>query len=101
VPSRKESFCQVALEAQSCGVPVLAFSIGGLKDILINKITGYLIKPYDLDSFASTINKFIENKKDHSVLKVNARKRVETFFSMSSVAKKYINIYRKILKLDN
>ena len=101
VPSRQEAFCQVALEAQSCGIPVLAFSVGGLKDILEHKTTGYLIEPFNTESFALSIKNFIENNKNNLSIKTNARKRVETLFSMSSVAKKYIKIYRKVLNLDN
>lgn len=100
VPSRQEAFCQVALEAQSCGVPVLAFSVGGLRDILEHNITGYLIEPFNIESFALCIKNFIENKKNNSGIKNSARRRVEALFSMSSVAKKYIKIYNKVLKFD-
>ena len=99
VPSRQESFCQVALEAQSCGVPVVAFSVGGLKDIIEHNITGYLIKPFDVESFSLNIKNFINNKKNNFIIKDNARKRVKRLFSMPSVARKYINVYRKILKV--
>jgi glycosyltransferase involved in cell wall biosynthesis len=99
VPSRQESFCQVALEAQSCGTPVIAFSVGGLKDIIEHNITGYLIKPFDVEFFSMSIKNFINNKKKNFIIKDNARKRVERLFSMPSVAKKYINIYKKILKI--
>ena len=40
VPSRIESFCQMASEAQACGVPVVAFQVGGLIDIVGHKETG-------------------------------------------------------------
>jgi glycosyltransferase involved in cell wall biosynthesis len=47
MPSRLETFGQVALEAIACGSPVVAFSTSGLKDVISHKITGYLAKPYD------------------------------------------------------
>lgn len=99
VPSRQESFCQVALEAQSCGVPVLAFSVGGLKDIIDHNNTGYLINPFDTDSLAFYLDKFLSNINNHLHMKVNARKRVEKLFSMPSVAKQYVSVYKKILKI--
>ena len=43
IPSRIESFGQTAAEAQSCGTPVAAFNIGGLKDIITHNKNGILI----------------------------------------------------------
>jgi len=99
VPSRQESFCQVALEAQSCGIPVLAFSVGGLKDIVDHNNTGYLINPFDTNSLAFYLDKFLINTKKNLHMKINSRKRVENLFSMSSVAKQYVSVYKKILKI--
>lgn len=47
MPSRLETFGQVALEAIACGSPVVAFRTSGLKDVISHKITGYLAKPYN------------------------------------------------------
>ena len=55
VPSRVESFCQTASEAHACGTPVVAFDIGGLKDIVDHKKTGYLAKPFDPIDLANGI----------------------------------------------
>ena len=97
VPSRQESFCQVALEAQSCGVPVIAFSVGGLKDIVEHKVTGYLIEPFNTDSFALAIKNFIKDKENYINFRKNSRKRAESLFSMSKISKQYLDLYKKIL----
>ena len=55
VPSRVESFCNTACEAHSCGIPVVSFGVGGLKDIIQNKETGYLAEPFDFKDFSEGI----------------------------------------------
>lgn len=98
VSSRQESFCQVALEAQSCGIPVVAFSIGGLKDIIQHKKTGYLATAFNINEFSFYLNNCLNKPKKLLKMSRKARQRVLSLFSMRSVGKKYINLYKKILK---
>ena len=60
MPSRVESFCNTACEAQSCGIPVLSYEVGGLIDIINHKKTGYLASPFDIKDFAA-VSEFISN----------------------------------------
>lgn len=96
VPSRIESFCQVAVEAQSCGTPVICFSIGGLIDVIEHENTGFLVHPFDIDAMASYIKNYL--KDEHKFLKFNheSRNRAVKLFSKSSIAKKYINLYETL-----
>lgn len=52
VPSHTESFGLVALEAQASGVPVVGSAVGGLKSIVRNGYTGYLVEPGSSVAFA-------------------------------------------------
>jgi len=52
-----------------------------------------------VESFSLSVKNFINNKKNNFIIKDNARKRVKRLFSMPSVARKYINVYKKILKV--
>lgn len=56
VPSRSESFGLVALEAAACGIPVVAASVGGLRTVVEDDVTGFLVESRDPAEFASRVD---------------------------------------------
>lgn len=59
VPSRSESFGLVALEAAACGVPVVASSVGGLRTLVIDGRTGFLVDRRDPAAKAAKIDELL------------------------------------------
>ena len=59
VPSRSESFGLVALEAAACGAPVVASDVGGLRTIVADGQTGFLVEPRDPEAFASAVDRLL------------------------------------------
>jgi len=64
VPGDVEGFGIVALEAGSCGLPVVASNIQGLRDAVINGKTGYLVEEGDVDGFMERIKMMNLKKED-------------------------------------
>ena len=63
MPSRSESFGLVALEAAACGVPVVAASVGGLRTLVQDGVTGYLIEERNPADYAAAVNRILGDEK--------------------------------------
>ena len=97
VPSTMDNLPQIGTEAQSCGVPVAAFDCSGMPDIVKDKETGYLAKPYDFDELAYGINWIISNKIIKEEMRENSRKNALLNWSPYTVSKAYKKLFDEIL----
>ncbi len=96
VPSLQENLPNTIMESLSCVTPVVAFDVGGNSDMIEHKLNGYLAKPFDTDDLARGIE-WILNNENYDKLCQNAREKVLKEFDSKVVAKKYIELYEKIL----
>ncbi len=92
-PSLQENLANTVMESLSCGTPVVAFDVGGMRDMISNHDNGYLIKPFSIDEYVDAIEMAanIHGRKDIS-LKTQRR------FSQKHIAERYINLYISLLK---
>jgi len=60
-PGIRESLGMVYLEAQSCGLPVVAFADGGVPEVVADEVSGYLVRPFDVSGFNQAIVRLVED----------------------------------------
>lgn len=75
VPSLTESFGLVALEAQASGLPVVAAAVGGLLDIVADRVTGYLVPGRDPADYADRLARILSDSSLRRTMGDNARDR--------------------------
>ncbi|OJV42949.1 MAG: hypothetical protein BGO29_07230 [Bacteroidales bacterium 36-12] len=97
VPSLSENLSNAIMESLSCATPVLAFNIGGHSDMIDHQQNGYLAEPFSPESMAEGINWCLKNNKS-GVLSNNARQKVLENFTEEIVGKRYLEVYKRVMK---
>ena len=97
--SKWEGFPNVILEAMVCAVPVISTDIDfGPREMIDNGKTGFLVPNDDPETLASQIQYVLENRKGEAIKEIinNARKKVETEFSLEVMVKKYQEYFEDV-----
>lgn len=98
MPSEIESFGLAALEAMSCGVPVVASAVGGLPEVIRDGETGYLHPIGDLDAMAASTLKLLQNPTLHRTMSAAAREWSTSHWQSAPVVAKWEALYRALLE---
>ena len=78
-PSHSESFGLVALEAQACGTPVVAASVGGLRTVVKDGDSGVLVDGHDPADWARVIKRLVRAPRRLQALSAGARRHASAF----------------------
>ncbi len=98
LPSLREPFGLVSLEAMAMKKPVIATNTGGSPEVIIDGKTGLLVAPRDSCAISSAIIKLLKDKELARRMGATGRKRVMNFFSPESTISSVQEMYDKILK---
>jgi len=104
IPSVQDNLPGTALEAQSCGRPVVAFEIGGISDIVVNGKTGILVKPFDVEELSAEIDDLFTDFSEIEYLGKQGRKRAIELWDPKKIAGDFTSLYRKVIadfQVDN
>ncbi len=94
--TRPEPFGRVLIEAQACGVPVVASAAGGVPEIVTAGETGLLFAPKDVLGMAAQVERLLEDANLRAKIIRNARARVQTDFAIDAHVKKIISVYEEL-----
>lgn len=98
LPSQHESFGLAALEAMSCGVPVVGSKIGGLPEVIVDEKTGYLCEPGDVPCMIAIVMGLFKNEDLRRSIGQAARERAVREFNRDKVVAHYLAAYHRLLE---
>lgn len=96
MPSESESFGLAALEAMACKVPVISSNTGGLPELNLDGITGFLTAVGDIDTMAEKAIYILQDDKRLLTFKENALNRAKEF-DLSLILPIYENYYLEVI----
>jgi starch synthase len=110
-PSVYEPFGIINLEAMACRAPVVASATGGIKEVVVDDVTGYLV-PFEQDpvtsfpthpekfagDLAARLNEMLEDPEKCRRFGDAGRRRVEEIFSWTAIAHQTIELYTHLIE---
>jgi N-acetyl-alpha-D-glucosaminyl L-malate synthase BshA len=96
LPSETESFGVAALEALASGVPVCAYRVGGLPEVVTEDV-GRLVEPYRIDALAAAVLEVVGDAGRREALGAAARARVVARFGREAGLDAYEACFRRVI----
>lgn len=96
VPSNKEGFGLVAVEAMACGVPVVASDVGGLPEIVADGSNGLLVPPADPDRLAVALASILQARNMEAF--AETARRTALGHSLETQTSKLVKVYERLVR---
>lgn len=97
LPSYREGFGTVIIEAAACGVPAIASHIYGVTDAVVDGVTGILHAPGDIAALTAAMARLAHDPQLRRELGEAARRRALADFQMTALTSALLGFYAKIL----
>ncbi len=98
--SEMESFGMSIAEAMSSGIPVVAYEVGGVPEVVEDGVEGSLVEMGGLCSAAKAISDILSNPTVWNSYSRAARQKVLGKFQLESITEQYENLYDRVLKQE-
>jgi len=95
-PSLQDNLPNTIVEALACGVPCVAFDVGGMPDLIDHRRTGYLARPFDSADLAAGIA-WVTQHGGWEELSRQAREKAEKAYGLERMARRYSELYQELV----
>lgn len=85
------------LEAMACGLPCVATTVGGIPEVIVDKVNGYLVQSGDTEGLRKTLAHVLENRDEIQGISSKARTTIENRFSSSRMIEDYLGVYESLV----
>jgi len=100
LPSISESFGLAALEAMSCGVPVVASTAGGIPELVQDDVSGYLFPSDAIDEMAEAGIRILTDEDLERRLALGGRETAITRFDKEIIVPQYESLYKRVMSSE-
>ncbi|MBR0704331.1 glycosyltransferase [Bradyrhizobium diazoefficiens] len=97
LPSHEEGFSNAVIEQMGAGLCVIATDVGGNSEAILDRKTGVIVPPRDIDALSKAIGQLAVDSALRSRLGSAARARVQSNFTMDACVAGYESLYRGLL----
>ncbi|SRR6266545_189623 len=98
MPSTHEGLPLAAVEAMALGRPVLATTVGGVPELIVDNVSGILVAPTDVTALTTKLKELMTNAALRKRLGCTARERIQAEFSADLVVEKRLQYYATLRK---
>ena len=91
-----EPFGLTPLEAMACGVPVVAYALGGFTDTVVDGVTGHLVPPRDHRALATTVRRLLREPSRRLAYATAAMDRARSCYSWRRTAEQLTRLYARV-----
>lgn len=92
LPSKGEAFPNVVVEACASGLPAIVTDVGGMAEMVVDGVTGFVIAPDDLDQFTARLNTLVGDASMRASMSREARRRAEQLYDGRVNARRVVDL---------
>jgi glycosyltransferase involved in cell wall biosynthesis len=95
--SRTESMTAVVIEAGMLRIPTASYAVGGVPEVVVDKVTGRLTRTGDVAGLATCVLELLEDATASQAMGEAARERYLSLFDIRDIAPKYLELYEQLV----